>query len=200
MEIKKCTQVGCLDLIAGPMYAGKTTELLRRLFNEAEVGLKVLCINHSSDNRSKGPFSTHNPLYKKKLSEESKVSFISTPLLKDIDEMVKGYDTIGIDESQFFPDLVSEVTKYVDVYGKHVIVSGLSGNFKREMFGEILKLEPLADSYTKLYSYCKNCAKDKIKTMAIFTHKFETSSQKIIDVGGKEKYIPVCRKCYLKFN
>ncbi len=192
-------QAGCLDLISGPMYAGKTTELLRRLFNEAEVGLNVLCINHSSDNRSKGPFSTHNPLYKEKLSEESKVSFVSTVYLKNIENTVCKYDTIGIDESQFFDDLISEVKKYVDNYGKHVIVSGLNGDFKREMFGDLLKLEPFSDSYTKLYSYCKNCAKDKIKTRAIFTHKI-SSSKSIIEVGGKEKYMPVCRKCYLKLN
>ena len=85
-----------LKLILGCMYSGKTTELLRRLFNEAEVGLNVLYINHASDNRSAGPFSTHNPLYKQKLSTHSNVTFKSGKALKNIINLEE-YDVIGID-------------------------------------------------------------------------------------------------------
>lgn len=145
-----------LDLIGGPMFSGKTTELLRRLFNEAEIGMNVLYINHSDDTRSDNHFSTHNPLYKKKLAEKSNISFISAEKLSNVN--VDEYDIIGIDEAQFFTDLYNVVKNMVECQDKHVIAAGLNGDFRRQKFGQLLDLEPLADSYTKLQSLCKLCA------------------------------------------
>jgi len=191
-------QSGTLDLIGGPMFSGKTTELLRRLFIEAEIGLNVLYINHSNDNRSEGPFSTHNPLYKKELSTMSNVSFISAVQLSNLDFKC---DVIGIDEAQFFDDLVDVVEKMVEKEGKHVIVSGLNGDFRRRKFGHLLDLEPLSDSYTKLQSYCKQCAMStpKKRTLAPFSHRISRVGD-VNEVGGYNKYIPVCRECYLHLN
>jgi len=185
---------GSLDLIAGPMYSGKTTELLRRLFNEAEVGMRVLYVNHSLDNRSEEPYSTHNPLYKERLSDRSSVTMKTASYLKEVE--VDDFDVIGIDEAQFFEDLEC-VVDWVDNLRKHVIVSGLNGDAKRSSFGKILSLEPYSDTYTKLQSYCKICAEQKKRSLAPFTHKFSGSGEQT-DVGAGDKYIPVCRSCYLK--
>lgn len=192
--------VGTLDLIAGPMYSGKTTELLRRLFNEAEVGLNVLYINHSSDNRSKGSFSTHNPLYKEKLSSQSNVTFKTGETLLEVVKFDDEFDVIGIDEGQFFSDLYDVVSTLVEAHSLHVIVSGLNGDFRRKKFGSILDLEPLSDSYTKLTSYCKICAETKTRKAAPFTLKIGGDSSKTTEVGGRDTYIPVCRGCYQTHN
>jgi thymidine kinase len=199
-DIKINSDSGTLDLISGPMFSGKTTEVLRRLFNEAEVGLKVLYINHSSDNRSNGPFSTHNPLYKEKLSVESNVTFASTDYLAFFTPVIYKYDVIGIDEGQFFEDLYDTVCLWVETHSKHLIVAGLSGDFRRKKFGAILELEPFSDTYTKLTSYCKICAQNKKRNIAPFTHKISGNISTTKEIGGSDKYIPVCRKCYELMN
>nr|QBK85447.1 MAG: thymidine kinase [Marseillevirus LCMAC101] len=184
--------VGELQLIIGPMWAGKTTELLRRLFNEAAVGLKCIYINHSKDKeRSTESFSTHNPLYKEKLSKESGVTLVSARRINDID--VTGYDVVGIDESQFFDHLVDDVLCLVDDKHKTLIVSGLNGDKHREKMGEINDLIPHMDSCTFLTAYCRFCADKGIKRNAIFSYKFGTGS----DIGGDDKYVPLCRDCWL---
>lgn len=200
-------QEGTLDLIGGPMFSGKTSELLKRLFNEAEIGLKVLYVNHSSDNRSEGPFSTHNPLYKEKLSQMSKVDFTSAKDLSEIflSDKFQIYDVIGVDEAQFFGDLTKIVEILVDKLHKQVIVAGLNGSYKRRGFGNgfgnILELEPLSDTYTKLKSFCRRCAESipRRRREAPFTHRID-STEGIKIVGGKDKYMPVCRSCYTDLN
>jgi thymidine kinase len=190
--------VGTLDLISGPMFSSKTTMLLGRLFSEAEIGLKVLYINHSIDDRSEGNFSTHNPLYKNSPFHK-KVTFKVLTKLSEITPLVKNYDVIGIDEGQFFEDLFKEVKYLVEDLNKHVIVAGLNGSYKREPFGQFLQLEPLSDTYTKLSAWCLECSKTKKRTSAPFTHKLIESSI-LKETGGIDKYIPVCRKCYNKLN
>ena len=188
--INKTMDSGELQLIIGPMMSGKSTELLRRLFNESVIGVKCIYINHQSDTRSKEGFSTHNPLYKEKLSKESGVTFVSTKDLSTVD--VSEYDVIGIDESQFFNSLVGPVLHWVDHLHKTVIVSGLNGDKHRTAIGYTTGLIPHMDSCTFLKAYCLLCAEKKIKRNAIFSHKFGEGD----DVGGKDKYIPLCRHCF----
>jgi len=190
---------GSLDLISGPMLSGKTSELLRRLLIDVELGFKVGYINHSIDTRSSGDFSTHNPLYKASLSV-SGLEFIKADSLQNITEQIKGFDVIGIDEAQFFSDLKEVVPRWIDSYNKKVIVAGLTGDFEGKKFGQILDLEPMADTFTKLNSFCQPCAKQRKIKNAIFTHRIQRESKDQIQVGGAETYIPVCRKCYLQLT
>lgn len=185
---------GYLHLIIGPMFSGKTTALLRLLFNEAAIDLRVLYINHERDNRSEGPYSTHNPLYKEQLSSKSNVNFVSSKELNGLD--IKEYDVIGIDESQFFDDL-EEVVSWCDLHKKKVIIAGLDGDYKRDKFGKILDLIPKAEKIEKLTAYCKICAgkNPRIVKEASFTKRIEESEDQIL-VGGSDKYLPVCRSCY----
>ena len=88
-----------LDIISGPMFSGKTTSLLRLLFNDSTIGLKVIYVNSDYDNRSSNKaFSTHNPLYKTQLQDKSGVDFISTKSLSEVYNTLRKYDTIGLDE------------------------------------------------------------------------------------------------------
>jgi thymidine kinase len=67
---------------------------------------------------------------------------------------------LAIDEAQFFPDLAEFCAQAVDGDGKHVIVAGLSGDFRRRRFGQLLELMPLADSITQLTSKCGFCSSE----------------------------------------
>lgn len=65
---------------------------------------------------------------------------------------------LAIDEAQFFPDLAEFCAEAVDRDGKHVIVAGLSGDFRRQRFGQLTELMPLADSIRQLTSKCAFCS------------------------------------------
>lgn len=191
------SEQGILDLIAGPMFSSKTTTLLGRLFAEAAIGKKVLYINHSKDNRSEGDFSTHNPLYKEKPKHKSVEFVVLSSMLKI--ENPENYDVIGVDEGQFFKDLIQGVIYLVEELDKHVIVAGLNGSHKRDKFGDVLELEPMSDTYTKLTAWCLECAKKKLRVPAPFTHKISGGGN-LEEIGGIDKYIPVCRRCYKRLN
>jgi len=178
------------------MFSGKTTEILRRLLIDAEIGFSVAYINHKIDTRSSGPFSTHNPLYKETLAKKTGVAFLGGDQLKDIQEKALKYDVIGIDEAQFFSDLAETVPSWVNLHNKKVIVAGLTGDFQRKKFGQLLDLEPMSDTFDKLSSHCRPCADSgRKRTPALFTHRV-AGSDSTVQVGGSESYIPVCRTCY----
>ena len=175
--------VGRLELIIGNMFSGKSTELIRRINVTKSIVKKVLVINYLHDNRyDTNSVATHD----RKMVNCLKLEKLDTILVDD-------YDAIFIDEGQFFTDLLMVVTQWVDVLGKYVVVSGLDGDVNRKPFGDIIKLIPICDQVNKLVAYCNIC---KDGTLAPFTKKLTKFTGNVIDIGGSDKYIPVCRKCY----
>lgn len=186
-------QVGYLEIIMGPMFCGKTTSLLRNLTMFADMKVPTLYINHSIDNRSDQDFSTHNPLIKT-LGNINSTKAMSLGSVSE--DLIREAQVIGIDESQFFPDLVEMVLKWVDEDNKHVFVAGLSGDALKNNFGSIYQLIPHADEITKLCSFCQVCKNERnILTVASFTKKLVHTDVQI-EVGGRDMYLPVCRSCY----
>ena len=113
-----------IDLIIGPMYSAKTTELIRRLTIYAELGLKVLYINSCLDDRSdsiKEVFSTHNPTLQFADLSIANIHSIKTQKLNNILSNACLYDIIGIDEGQLFIDLKTFTLALVERYNKKVI-------------------------------------------------------------------------------
>jgi thymidine kinase len=180
--------VGRLELIIGNMFSGKSTELIRRINREKSINKKILVINYISDNRySSNSIATH---------DNTKVLSLKLENLSQISiDMINNFDSFFIDEGQFFSDLYNVVVKLVDTYDKHVVISGLDGDFARNTFGQIISLIPICDKIDKLTAYCNTC---KNGTPAPFTKKCNgNNNDAVIDIGGIEKYIPVCRKHYL---
>ena len=185
-----------IDIIIGPMYSGKTTELIRLLNIYSEIGLKVLYVNSALDNRDgDAAFSTHNPVLE---VNKSKIDCIKTININDIAMKCNLYDVIGVDESQLFVGLKRFVLPLVEVYGKKIILAGLNGDFKREPFGEILDLIPLCDNVIKLTPFCQTCSQKpkKVVRFAQFTKRIASDMETIVVIGGKMSYIPVCRECF----
>jgi len=180
-----------IDIITGPMYCGKTTETIGKLIVYHEIGMRTLYVNTKMDTRSDNAFSTHNKTV-------GSVPFDCVKV-EDLRECkVENYDVIAIDESQFFDNLKDIVLDWVERQNKIVIISGLSGDFQRNKFGQIVDLFPYADTVTKLSSFCMECKKNENKiTPAHFTKRTVHADSKIL-IGGKESYIPVCRKCFLQ--
>ena len=173
--------LGRIELIVGPMFSGKSTELMRRLRRHSIAKKKVIAIKHKGDTRySKESMSTHDKLL---------MPAISCTLLSDIKDTLVANDVIGIDEGQFFPDICSICEELANM-GKDVIIACLDGTFQRKPFGSVLELLPMAEDVTKLSAICVKCGND-----AHFTMRLGSNDQVVI-IGGAELYLPVCRKCY----
>jgi thymidine kinase len=173
------------------MFSGKSTELIRRVRRFQAIGKRVTVLNHHIDDRygEEEQCSTHYG------------DGITAVKLSKLKNFTKRYaarestvDVVCIDEAQFFGDLYESVRVMVETYNIHVIVAGLSGDFKRDNFGEIYKLFPLADTIVKLDAFCGVCNDG---TKAPFTKKTSGGGDQV-EVGSSDKYIAVCRRCYLK--
>ncbi|HSW77019.1 MAG TPA: hypothetical protein VLG50_08225 [Candidatus Saccharimonadales bacterium] len=176
-----------LELIGGPMLSGKSSLLLQKLSCDYAIGKKVLYINHTFDTRG-DLFSTHNPLFKQNVN----IPMIKCSVLPSLNDVMK-YDTLGVDEFNFF-DHIDEIKNYVDIGKKRVIVAGLVGDYKREKFGHLIDLIPICDQFDFLKAKCIRCAPQSID--APFTFKTNKNNT-LIDIGGADKYIPLCREHYL---
>lgn len=180
-------KVGELHLIIGPMFSSKTTTLISKL-DRHTYGQNVLAINHSLDTR----YGTNG------LRTHTGKSFPCIHIQKLADSLAeKSYqsaDVIGIDEAQFFDDLVSSVQRMTEHDKKIVYVAGLSGNFRRECFGHIHELIPFADSVTLLNAVCMDC-KDG-KTPGLFSKLYvpNLSDSSDVIIGGCNSYKAVCRR------
>ena len=105
--------------------------------------------------------------------------------------LCEGYDVIGVDEGQFFSEIV-EFCEALANKDKIVLVSALDGTFERKPFGNILNLIPLAEKVTKLCAVCVYCTSE-----AAFTKRI-VESKEIELIGGAEMYKPVCRACFFQ--
>jgi len=188
-----------LSVYTGPMFSGKTTRLIEEITRLNDIlGLPAIIVNHIIDIRDKDNIvSSHSSNYKG-LSKKIKVIFLKN--LSDLD--IKDYNIIGIDEACFFDDLYTNVNSWVSS-GKNIVCSGLDSTFQMKPFGQIHELLHIADKFTKLSAICSECLKELISkgevitpyntVPAPFTRRI-SNSQTLEDIGGSEKYIPVCRK------
>jgi thymidine kinase len=163
------------------MFSGKSTELIRRVKRFQVANQACLMIKYAKDNRyDKNGVATH---------DRQVTSAVAATELSAMKHMARKYGVIGIDEGQFFPDIV-EFCEDMANDGKTVIVAALDGTFQREPFGSILNLVPLAESVIKLKAVCMLCYND-----AAFTKRL--GGEKEVEViGGADKYMAVCRTCY----
>uniref|UniRef100_A0A914Z325 Thymidine kinase n=1 Tax=Panagrolaimus superbus TaxID=310955 RepID=A0A914Z325_9BILA len=145
-----CRQNGGIHLILGPMFSGKTTELFRLSTRQNLAGKKVGIVKYARDTRyDENMASTHDC---------KKMEAIAAEKIADIYDQLLSYDVIGIDEGQFFSDIV-DYAEILANRGKVVFIAALDGNFAREPFECISKLLAFAESACKLTAVCHNCGK-----------------------------------------
>ena len=177
---------GKLELFIGPMFSGKSTELIKNIRLYKIINKKVLILKPNIDTRyDKNKIVSHNG--------ENETCYVIDNLEKISNEIITKYDIIIIDEGQFFKSLKNMCLLWVEKYNKHVIVGGLDGDYQRNPIGELLDLIPYADKYQKLYALCNYC---KDGTKAIFSKRIMNNQNQIL-IGGSELYVSVCRFHYL---
>ena len=176
---------GDITLIIGPMHSCKTTSLLNLGKRFQLAGKKILYIKPSIDTRGKY-ILTHDNVEKECLVVNN---------LSDIDvKLINEYDVVAIDEIQFFIEAVEFCDKVANM-GKKVICRGLNGDFQRNTFDVIGKLISKAENIIKLSAVCVGCGSD-----SSFTHRKDSNNKDLIDVGGSNKYEPLCRECFNSKN
>ncbi|XP_040186978.1 thymidine kinase, cytosolic [Rana temporaria] len=174
---------GKIQVIFGPMFSGKSTELMRRVRRFQIAQYKCMVIKYAKDNRySQEQLATH---------DRHTMSAVSTCSLADVFTEALNCCVIGIDEGQFFPDIV-EFCEEMANKGKTVIIAALDGTFQRKPFGDILNLVPLAESVVKLNAVCMECYREASYTKRLGAEK------EVEVIGGADKYHSVCRLCYFK--
>jgi thymidine kinase len=174
---------GRLEIIIGCMFSGKSSELVRRLKRQRAVGKKVLLINSKKDTRD---FQIHNS------GEGQAFECVKTETLLELVGSIqfKNAEVVAVDESQFFKGLRNFVVLALRC-NKHVILAGLDGDFKQEIFGELVYMIPLADEVTKLTALCMECGDGC--TPGPFSKRICDSGVQEL-VGAADMYKAVCRK------
>ena len=177
---------GRIELILGPMFSGKSTRLIEIIRKYIYKAKKTIMIKFFADKRysDKSEVVTHDLI---------KYDSIDCKNLKDSFEILKKYDVIGVDEGQFFPDLV-EVCEELAALKKIVIIAALNGDFRMEPFPVITRIISKADKIKLLKAYCFNCHKD-----ANFSLRIVQSNETVL-IGAGEAYKPACRECHKYFS
>ena len=181
---------GRIDVIAGCMYSGKTTELLRRLRVLSIGGARTLLLKSAMDQRYGGVDEavSHDGVRHAAIALPKLTAVWDDETLR---KAVLGASVVGVDEGQFFPDLVEFAETAANEHGQHVIVAGLDGDFRREPFDQVMQLIPRAESVTRLTASCSACGKSE----AAFSRRLVDSRETLL-VGGEQTYAAVCRACY----
>jgi len=182
--IDRQKKLGSIEVIAGSMFSGKTEELIRRLRRAKIAKLKVEIFKPALDTRySVAEVVSHD-----------ENSILSTPVENsgNIMLLTGDVDVIGIDEAQFFDMGLIDVSVNLAKMGIRVIIAGLDMDFKGKPFGPIPGLMAVADHITKVHAICMQCG-----DVAQFSHRL-SSTDKLVLLGEKNEYEPLCRSCYYK--
>jgi len=188
---------GYLEVTIGPMFSGKTTNLIDKANRYVAVrkqrgeNVSVVIINHTSDERISKSGDALTPHSNARITHTDNISFIKTKYLQDVSlDIIEKADYIAIDEGQFFMDLYAGVATWLRM-GKHVHCSGLIADSNRFPFGFITTIMAIADDIEHLKAFCSICG-DKVLN-APFTKCSKEKSGQVL-VGGSEEYYPVCGK------
>ena len=182
-----------LEVIIGPMFSGKTSELIRLVEREVYAKRKGAIFKAAFDNRySVKEVVTHNGL------RYDAYSIVPTDAgLRRITQTATtdGLDAIGVDEINFFPRGIVPVLDRL-AYTKRVIACGLNLNFRAEPFETTMMLAARADRVRYLSAVCVVCGQEATRTQRLIGGRPAPKDSPTIVVGGKELYEPRCRTCY----
>jgi thymidine kinase len=175
--------LGWIEAICGPMFSGKSEELMRRLRRAMIARKRVQVFKPQIDQRySSDEIVSHNDLRMK-----SQVIQRASEILPLLDPRT---EVVGIDESNFFgPDLVDVATQMADG-GKQVLIAGLDTDYMGRPFAPMPDLLTLAESITKTLAICMRCGNPAKHTQRL------VESDDLIVVGAGGMYEARCRRCF----
>jgi thymidine kinase len=187
MEI--VSRPGWIEVVCGPMFAGKSEELIRRIKRLEYAKKKTLVFKPAIDNRySADEVVSHSNLKAKSIAiKESK---------EILDYVDSSTFAIAVDEVQFLDKDILSIAQKLALKGIRVILAGLDTDFRGEPFPITGSLMTIAEDVLKLTAICVVCGAPATKTQRIINGKPAHYADPIIKVGASEAYEPRCRHCH----
>ena len=181
---------GRIELIVGPMFSGKSEELIRRLKRARIARQRVACYKPDIDLRYHRTAIASHSSHTHDACTVTNIEALKAALLPEIHDI----DVIGIDEAQFFDDTIIPLTVELVHLGKRVLIAGLDTTFNAEPFGPIPALMAIADEVAKLSAVCMVCG-----APAIHTQRLGQSQERVL-VGAAGLYEARCRTHFQPFT
>ena len=181
---------GYIELVIGPMYSGKSEELIRRLKRAKIAKQNIVVFKPQIDNRySNEDVVSH--------SGES-IHAIPINKAKEIYDYIDSKtQVVGIDEVQFFDDEVVDIAIDLADKGIRVIAAGLDMDFKGEPFGPTPRLLAVSEFVDKIQAICSVCGQPATRSQRLINGEPARYNDPIIQVGAVESYEARCRKCHV---
>lgn len=181
---------GYIEVVIGPMYSGKSEELIRRLKRAKIAKQNVVVFKPGIDDRySKDDVVSHSG-YAINAVAIQKSSQIYDYIQNDT-------QVVGIDEVQFFDDEIVDIAIDLANKGIRVIAAGLDMDFKGEPFGPTPRLLAVAEFVDKIQAICSVCGQPATRSQRLIDGKPAKYDAPIIQVGAVESYEARCRKCHV---
>ncbi|WP_027119782.1 thymidine kinase [[Mycoplasma] testudinis] len=178
-------QSGWVEVICGPMFAGKSEELIRKINRVRYAEVNFLVFKPLVDSRSKGVESRDGRYV------DAIVVSDAYKIYDHVDE--KHPDLVAIDEAQFFGNEIIEVVQTLADNGINVLIAGLERDFKGEPFGPIPALLTIAERITKLTAICTECGAEATRSQRLIDGKEAPYNSPQILIGNQESYTARCR-------
>jgi thymidine kinase len=194
-------RTGHVEVICGPMFSGKTEELIRRLRRAQIARQGVLVVKPTIDDRYDAT----------DVVSHSSQRIPSVPILRadQIEPLLKRQEVrvsvVGIDEAQFFDDGIIDVIERLADRGLRVVVAGLDQDYLGNPFGPMAQILCAAEMVTKQLSVCMVCGAPASRSQRVHPQAAhlsrpgmsDTSTEQVL-VGGGDSYEARCRSCYVK--
>ena len=174
---------GWIEVVCGPMFSGKSEELIRRMIRVKIARIPVQVFKPALDDRySEAEVVSHSDL-----SVEANPVGTSDELLHAVEDTT---EVVGIDEGQFFDGGLVGVAEQLAGAGKQVIVAGLDLDYLGRPFQPIPLLANRAEYVTKMLAVCHRCGGP-----ANFTQR-TVDSEDLVVLGATDSYEARCRQCF----
>jgi thymidine kinase len=175
--------MGWIEVIVGPMFSGKSEELIRRL-RRAEIGRqRVQIFKPVIDQR----YARNGIVSHSGLEIPSELVQSGTEILEKVAPRT---EVVGIDEAQFLGESIVGACSRLAEAGKRVIVTGLDTDFMGRPFEPMPRLLAVAEEITKLLAICMRCGNPAVHTQRL------VASEELIVVGAGGMYEARCRRCF----
>jgi len=179
-------EVGRLEVITGPMFSGKSEELIRRLKRARIARQRVACFKPDIDLRyHRTAIASHSSQ-----THEATTVANTSHLRQALYPQIPAVEVVGIDEAQFFDEAIVQFALELVHMGKRVVMAGLDTTFTGDPFGPIPALMAVSDEVTKLSAVCMVCGSPAIHTQRL------GKSRELVVVGAAGMYEARCRTCF----
>jgi len=186
---RRSSHAGCIEVVCGSMFSGKTEELLRRVKRARLARQRVILFKPRIDNRYDDVKVVSHEGIKAEATAVSSSAELFSFIKLDVPESLP--NVVGIDEAQFFDEGVVDVAERLANAGMRVICAGLDQDYRGKPFGPMPALMSVAEYVTKLQAVCSRCGAAACRSQRLIGLEGQ------LFVGGAADYEPRCRACFV---